>query len=67
MGTLEIIDMAMRLKASERFEIAGTLFRSLDKPDPEIERVWGEEALRRLRVYDEGRLETVSLDDALRG
>ena len=67
MGTLEIIDMAMRLKASERLEIAETLFRSLDKPDPEIERVWGEEALRRLRVYDEGRLETVLLDDALRG
>ena len=66
MGTLEIIDMAVQLKASERFEIAETLFRSLDKPDPEIERIWGQEALSRLRAYDEGRLETVSLDDVLR-
>ena len=39
----------------------------IDSDDPEIERVWGEEALRRLRVDDEVRLETVSLDDALRG
>ena len=66
MGTQEIIALALQLKASERFEVAETLFRSLDTPDPEIERIWGEEALRRLRLYDDGRLETVAVEDALR-
>ena len=66
MGTQEIIDLALKLKASERLEVAETLFRSLDKPDPEIEHIWGQEALCRLRAYDAGRLETVALEDALR-
>lgn len=65
MGIHDILDMAMKLKASERFEVAEALFRSLDKPDPEIERIWGQEALCRLQAYDAGRLETVSLEDAL--
>jgi putative addiction module component (TIGR02574 family) len=65
MEAREIIDIAMKLKASGRFEVAEVLFQSLDKPDPEVERTWGQEALRRLRAYDQGRLATVSLDEAL--
>lgn len=36
------------------------------KPDLAIDFVWQEEALRRLKAYDEGRLECVSMDDAFR-
>jgi len=39
---------------------------SLAHVDPEIDRGWAEEALRRARAYDEGRLETVSLEEALK-
>jgi hypothetical protein len=42
------------------------LHRSLDKPDPEIDRVWQEEALRRVKAYDEGRLKTVSMEEVFR-
>ena len=65
MGAQEIVEMALKLKASERFEIIDKLTQSLDQPDPEIERVWGEEAVRRLRAYDAGALGTVSLEKAL--
>ena len=49
----EIIQEALRLPATARFEIVDQLMQSLDKPDPEIERMWGEEAVRRLAALDE--------------
>lgn len=65
MSTEEIVEQALKLTATERFEIAEALLHSLNRPDPEIERLWGEEAVRRLQAYDQGQLATVSLEDAL--
>ncbi|MNF90704.1 putative addiction module component [compost metagenome] len=65
MSTEKLVEQALKLPATERFEIAETLLRSLDRPDPEIERLWGEEAVRRLQAYDQGQLDTVGLEDAL--
>lgn len=65
MSTEKIVEQALKLPARQRFEIAEQLLRSLDKPDPEIERIWGEEAARRLQAYHRGELETVALDEAL--
>ena len=50
----EIIQEALRLPAAARFEIVDQLMQSLDKPDPEIDRIWGEEAVRRLARVDAG-------------
>ncbi len=50
MQTREIIMEALKLKADERSEIVDQLLQSLDKPDPDIDRVWGEEAVRRARA-----------------
>ncbi len=66
MSTVEIIEQALHLKASERYALLELLHHSLDKPDPEVDRVWQEEALRRLKAYDEGRLECVSMEEAFR-
>ena len=66
MSTAEIIEQALHLKASERYVLLELLHQSLDKPNPEIDRVWQEEALRRLQAYDEGRLECVSMQEAFR-
>jgi putative addiction module component (TIGR02574 family) len=59
----EIIQEALRLPATARFEIVDQLMQSLDKPDPEIERIWGEEAVRRLAAIDAGRSQTYSADE----
>lgn len=45
MGISEIVDLALHLKAAERYEVAERIMQSLDKPDAEIERIWAEEAL----------------------
>ena len=66
MSTSEVIQQALSLKVSERYFLLEMLHHSLDKPDPEIDRVWQEEALRRVKAYDEGRVETVSMEEAFR-
>lgn len=66
MSTADIIQKALHLKASERYALLELLHQSLDKPDPEIDQVWQEEALRRLKAYDEGRLPCVSMEEAFR-
>jgi len=35
----------------------------LDVPDPDIEKLWAEEAEKRLEAYKAGNLKSVSLDD----
>jgi putative addiction module component (TIGR02574 family) len=66
MSTSDVIEQALSLKASDRYLLLEMLHRSLDKPDPEIDRVWQDEALRRVKAYDEGRLKTVSMEEVFR-
>jgi len=59
----EIIQEALRLPATARFQIVDQLMQSLDKPDPEIDRLWGEEAVRRLASLDAGHRKTYSPEE----
>ena len=61
----QILQEALRLPATARFEIVDQLMQSLDKPDPEIDRLWGEEALRRLANFDAGHGTSYSIDEVL--
>jgi putative addiction module component (TIGR02574 family) len=65
MGTQEIIDMVVQLDPVERCKIVAKVLQSLDKPDPEIDRAWNDEAERRLKAYDEGRIKAIPIEDAL--
>lgn len=66
MSTSDVIEQALSMKASDRYLLLEMLHRSLDKPDPAIDRVWQEEALRRVKACDEGRLGTVSMEEVFR-
>jgi len=56
----KITQEAMRLGLEERALLAGTLLRSMDQPaESEIERLWLEEAARRLQAYREGRVKGI--------
>ena len=59
----EIIQAALRPPATARFEIVDQLMQSLDKPDPEIDRIWGEETVRRRASFDAGRSKTYSPEE----
>lgn len=65
MSTTEIAQQALKLTSAERSDLVDLLLKSLDQPDPEIDSVWAEEAEKRLRAIDEGRLGVVPLEEAL--
>lgn len=65
MSAQEIIELAMALKAAERFAIVDKLLESLDHPDPAIDAVWTEEAECRLNAFDQGQLSAISISEAL--
>ena len=53
----EVITAALRLSIEERAQLAGRLLLSLDEPsESETERLWLEEAERRLREFREGKV-----------
>jgi putative addiction module component (TIGR02574 family) len=57
-----LISEALQLKPAERFIVIEALIKSLDVPDPEIEKSWAVEAEKRLKAYKAGKLETISFD-----
>ena len=44
----------------EKLQLVDSILSELDQPDPEIDRVWAEEARRRWKAYKTGQLQTVS-------
>ena len=63
MNTQEIIALTLKLKPHERLQIVDKIHESFDRRDPEIERLWGEEAVRRLASFDAGRSKTYCSDE----
>ncbi|MFC1617416.1 addiction module protein [Candidatus Margulisiibacteriota bacterium] len=59
----QIISNALELKPAQKFIIIEALLNSLDKPDPEISKIWVKEAEKRLKAYNEGKLKTISFED----
>lgn len=63
MGKQEIVAQALKLDPAERFDLVDQILYSLDKPDPEIDRVWLEEAEKRLAAYRAGKVKGVSAEE----
>lgn len=65
MGTTaeKILKEALNLPATERAAVAEELLSSLDKPDPEIDQLWAQEAEARIDAADRGQIKTVSEED----
>lgn len=57
MSSKDIFEQALKLKPDERFTVVEGLLKSLDEPDKELDKIWAEEAEKRLEAYREGSLE----------
>lgn len=49
----------------EKLRLVDTILADLDKPDPEIDRIWTEEARKRWAAYKTGRIPTVSYSEVM--
>jgi putative addiction module component (TIGR02574 family) len=64
-GTKALIEQARRLTPEERIQLVEDLLDSLEPTDPEIDRLWAEEARDRLDAYRRGEMRARPLDDVL--
>jgi len=63
----EIINVAKDLSLEERAELAGALLLSLDElSESEVERLWLQEAERRLQEYREGRMKGIAAEEVFK-
>jgi putative addiction module component (TIGR02574 family) len=53
------------LPEEEKLRLLDAILTDLDKPDPEIDRVWATEARKRWTAYKAGRLATVSYEELM--
>ncbi len=49
----------------EKLRLVDAILSDLDKPDPEIDRVWAEETRKRWAAYKAGRVPTVSYESVM--
>lgn len=49
----------------EKIELVDSILMQLDKPDPEIDRIWADEAHKRWQAYKSGKIETVPYDQVM--
>ena len=63
MSNIEILEQALRLRPDERIAVVDGLLKSLDVPDEDLDRIWTEEALRRLTAYRAGELKAIPLEE----
>ncbi len=49
----------------EKLRLVDTILSELDKPDPEIDRVWADEARKRWAAYKAGKIPTVSYEEVM--
>lgn len=59
----DLIQQVLRLEPAKRFEVVEEILRSLDQPDPEIEKAWLEEAEHRLAEYRAGKSRSIPAED----
>jgi putative addiction module component (TIGR02574 family) len=49
----------------EKLRLVDEILSDLDKPDPEMDRVWAEEARKRWAAYKEARITSVSYNQVM--
>ena len=61
----EMADKARTLPDSDKLALVDRLLAQLDRPDPEIDKVWADEAERRWKAYRAGRVASVSYEEVM--
>lgn len=54
-----------QLPDAEKLRLLDAILTDLDTPDPEIDRIWADEARKRWAAYKAGRIPTVSYEDLM--
>ncbi len=61
----KLVSEIRTLPDEEKLRLLDAILTDLDKPDPEIDRIWANEARQRWAAYKDGRLPTVSYEELM--
>ncbi len=61
----ELVTKIKSLPDIEKIELVESILMQLDRPDPEIDHIWADEARKRWQAYKMGKVETVSYDQVM--
>ena len=61
----DITEEIRKLPDVEKLRLVDTILSDLDKPDPEIDRVWAEEARKRWAAYKAGKVPNVFYESVM--
>lgn len=53
------------LPDEDKLRLVDAILTELDKPDPEIDRIWAEEARKRWAAYKAGQIPTISYEEVM--
>jgi len=54
------------LPDADKLQLVDVLLTELDKPDPDIDRVWAAESQRRWRAYKAGKMKAVPYNEVMK-
>jgi putative addiction module component (TIGR02574 family) len=63
--TNDLLKKALSISPGERIELIEQILNSLDRLDEAIDKLWADEAERRLEDYRSGKMESVSMEDVM--
>ncbi len=63
--TEKLVSEIRSLPDVEKLRLPDVILADLDKPDPEIDRIWAEEARKRWTAYKAGTIPTVSSQEVM--
>lgn len=61
----KLVSEIRALSEEDKLRLLDVILNELDKPDPEIDHVWVNEARKRWSAYKEGRLLTISYEELM--
>lgn len=65
-ATPSVFRQALLLKPFEKAQLIDILLSSLDNPDQDIDRLWADEAEKRIDAYEKGTLKAIDLENILK-
>lgn len=62
----QLLKTALALPAIDRAALVESLLSSLDHPDAEVDRIWAEEAERRIAAYEAGQMKSIPVEEVFK-
>ena len=62
-NTKKILEQFMKLPPLEKANVIDLLLKSLDEPDPSLDKLWAKEVENRVDAFDSGKLSTITEEE----